>query len=149
MKKAITIFFISILVISCAEEKKEIFPKSLINKTLYLSPYFVCRNNLIVDENYNFILTTYSIGTLSSADKYIIKGKFIKGNKVVFNGSNVAGGFTYTENVDIFKSEFGSHDMQYPIVRFKANYWNVTKGENDVGIMDYAVPKNGKCEPGY
>lgn len=146
MKKIITIILISILSISCTKEK---FPKSLINKTLNVSPYFVCRNNLIVDENYNFTLTTYSIGTLSSADKYIIKGKFIENNKVVFDGSNVVDGNTFNENVEVFESDFGPQDIKYPIVRFKFNYWNVTKGQNDVGVMDFAIPKNGECEPGY
>lgn len=146
MKKIMTIILISILSISCTKEK---FPKSLINKTLNVSPYFVCRNNLIVDENYNFTLTTYSIGTLSSADKYIIKGKFIENNKVVFDGSNVADGNTFNENVEVFESDFGPQDTKYPIVRFKFNYWNVTKGQNDIGVMDFAIPKNGECEPGY
>ena len=146
MKKIITIIFICILAISCTKEK---FPQSLINKTLYESPYFICRDNLIVDENYNFTLTNYSIGTLSSADKYIIKGKFIDGNKVVFNGSNVADGNTFNENVEIIESDFGPQDIKYPIVRFKINYWNVTKGQNDNGVMDFAIPKSGECEPGY
>jgi hypothetical protein len=146
MKKIMTIILISILSISCTKEK---FPKSLINKTLNVSPYFVCRNNLIVDENYNFTLTTYSIGTLSSADKYIIKGKFIENNKVVFDGSNVADGNTFNENVEVFESDFGPQDTKYPTVRFKFNYWNVTKGQNDIGVMDFAIPKNGECEPGY
>lgn len=141
------VLLILIIVTSCAKE--EIFPKLLINKTLYLDPYFVCRNNLIVDENYNFILTTYSIGTLNSADKYIITGKFIEGNKVIFNGSNVANGNTFNEDIEIFESDFGPHDTKYPIIRLKFNYWNVTKGSNDIGIMDFAVPKNGECEPGY
>jgi hypothetical protein len=147
MNKLLIIFFVSILFISCKKEEK--FPKKLINKRIYESPYFICRNNLIVDNNYNFILTTYSIGTLDSADKFIIKGKFLEGNKVVYNGSNLADGFAFTENVEIFESDFGPQDIKYPIVRFKFNYWNVTKGQNDVGTMDFAVPKNGECEPGY
>lgn len=147
MRKIITIIIISVLSISCAKQEK--FPKSLINKRLYVSPYFICRDNLIVDNDYNFTLTTYSIGTLNSADKYIIKGKFIEGNKVIYNGSNIADGYTFNENVEVFESDFGPQDIKYPIVRFKFNYWNVTKGQNDIGTMDFAVSKNGGCEPGY
>ena len=54
MRKIITIIIISVLFISCAKQEK--FPKSLINKIPYVSPYFICRDNLIVDNNYNFIL---------------------------------------------------------------------------------------------
>lgn len=147
MKKTLSIIIIFILAISCKNE--EIFPKSLINKTLYKSPYFVCRDNLIVDKNYNFILTTYSIGTLSSADKYVIKGKFVDGNKVIYNGSNIADGETFDENIEFIESDFGPQNIKYPIVRFKYNYWNVSKGKNDIGVMDFAIPKNGNCEPSY
>jgi hypothetical protein len=147
MKKALSIIILFILSISCTNEEK--FPKSLINKTLYKSPYFICRYNLIVDKNYNFILTTYSIGTLSSADKYIIKGKFVDGNKVIYSGSNIVDGETFDENIEFIESDFGPQNIKYPIVRFKFNYWNVSKGKNDIGIMDFAVPKNGACEPSY
>lgn len=147
MKKITIIILICIFTISCTKEEK--FPKSLINKKLYESPYFICRNSLIVDDNFNFTLTTYSIGTLNSADKYIIKGKFIDGNKLVFNGSNIANGNTFNENIEIIESDFGPQDIKYPIVRLKFNYWNVTKGQNDTGVMDFAIPKSGECEPGY
>lgn len=146
MKKLTLIILLSFLAISCTKDK---FPESLFNKTLYESPYFVCRNNLIVDENMNFTLTTYSIGTLSTADKYIIKGKFVDGNKIEFNGSNVADGFVFSDNFEIIKSDFGPQDIKYPIVRLKFNYWNVTKGQNDIGVMDFAIPKSGNCSPSY
>jgi len=110
MKKTVTILFICFLTISCTKEEK--FPKSLINKTLYLSPYFVCRDNLVVDENYNFTLTTYSIGTLNSADRYVITGKLVEGNKLIFNGSNVANGNTFNENIEIFEIHFGPVDFK-------------------------------------
>lgn len=147
MRKIITIIIISVLSISCAKQEK--FPTSLINKRLYMLPYFVCRDNLIVDKDYNFTLTTYSIGTLNSADKYVIKGKFIEGNKVVYNSSNQADGYTFLENVEFYENPSGPQNNKYPIVRFNFNYWNVTRGQNDIGIMDFSISKNGGCEPGY
>jgi hypothetical protein len=148
IKKSILLCVVLTFCISCSH-KEEKFPTSLINKRLYMLPYFVCRDNLIVDKDYNFTLTTYSIGTLNSADKYVIKGKFIEGNKVVYNSSNQADGYTFLENVEFYENPSGPQNNKYPIVRFNFNYWNVTRGQNDIGIMDFSISKNGGCEPGY
>lgn len=70
------------------QEQEEVFPVEFLNKPLYLSPYFVCRDNIVIDDNLNFTYTTYSIGTMASADKAIIKGRLNIDGSITFSGDN-------------------------------------------------------------
>ena len=64
------------------------FPTEFLNKPLYVSPYFVCRDNIFIDNDLNFTYTIYSIGTMASAEQAIVKGKLNSDGSITFNGSN-------------------------------------------------------------
>ena len=135
---------ILIIFLSSCENNKDVLFDQISNTNLYKRPYFVCRDKLYVDENRNFTLTLYSIGTIQSATKGIIKGTFLPNGEIKFNTRKSFDGFTFEDNYEISTFE----DKSYPYIRFKANYKNNLKGGYSTAFMDFQIPKNG-CQQGY
>lgn len=117
--------------------------KSLLNTRMYEKPYFVCRGNLIINNDLEFVLTQYSMGTLESADKYIITGKLING-KIQFTSSNVYDGFTLQDTYEIM-TNYGDNK---PFIRFKKGYKDNWQGGYKISSMDFQKAEEG-CREGY
>ena len=141
MRKIIflTSFLFIVLITSCVNELESLKEKKMINVNLYKKPYFVCRDILYIDNNKNFTLTTYSIGTLASADKYIITGTLDNG-KIEFTSSKKYGGFTLKDNYEILSQG------DKPYIRFKVSYKDNWRGGYSTSSIDF---QRSECEPGY
>jgi hypothetical protein len=64
------------------------FPREFLNKPLYESPYFICRDNIFIDDYLNFTYTIYSVGKLANSETRIVKGKLNLDGTITFLGSN-------------------------------------------------------------
>lgn len=133
---------------SIEELKSKIPPPEFLNKPLYESPYFVCRDNLFIDNDLNFTYTIYSIGTMSTAGQTIVKGKLNSDGSITFNGSNK---YQFQENYmpteilakwDLNNSCYGDAKC----ISLYSKFFNTLKGGYEVSNHGFSTEK---CTPGY
>jgi len=141
MKKIIflTPLLFILLFTSCTNELESLKEKKMINVNLYKRPYFVCRDKLVIDYDKNFTLTTYSIGTLASADKYVVTGTLNNG-KIEFTSSEKYGGFTLNDNYKIVS------DGNKSFISFKISYKDNYKGGYSTSSINF---QRSGCTSGY
>lgn len=131
------------------EELKSKMPATeLLNRPLYESPYFVCRDNIVIDDNLNFSYTIFSIGTMASAEQAIIKGKLNLDGSITFSGSNQFKFSTTYKPVEIL-AKWDMNNSCYGDAKCISLY---SRGF-DTRSGEYVEYNHGfsteKCSPGY
>ncbi len=106
-------------------------PRELINKTLYTYP-FLCRNTLLINENYEFERVIHSTGNLSTSERMVIKGKFLPNGKIQF----------YTNNKWYFKGNIKEEYMN--------DIWDLETRYLGIILSDYSYKNTGdRTTTGY
>jgi len=128
-------------------EDKLIIPPNFFGKPLYQAPYFVCRENLIIQKDNKFTITFYSIGTLASADKAVIKGKLNDDGTINFIGSSE---YQFSEDYKptqlLSKWEMGTCCGDKKTINFFSKSFNTIKGEEEENAIMFGAEK---CTAGY
>ena len=125
---------------------KHEIPSDFYNTTLYLEPYFICRENFILDKERTFTYTTYSVGTISTAEKAIIKGELNSNGTISFIGSN---DYKFVEDYKpteiLSKWDIGKYG-DTKVINLYSKWFNTLTGSYEETSISFA---HEQCEPGY
>lgn len=128
-------------------EEKLIIPPNFFGKALYQAPYFVCRENLIIQKDNKFTITFYSIGTLESADKAVIKGKLNDDGTISFIGNSE---YKFSEDYKptqlLSKWEMGTCCGDKKTINFFSKSFNTINGKEEETMVMFGAEK---CNAGY
>lgn len=122
-------------------------PSNFYGKNLYEAPYFICRETLVIQKNNTFTLTVFSIGTMATADKAVIKGKFNENGTITFFGNSQ---YQFSEDYKptklLSKWDVGSCCGDKKVINLYTTYFNTINGKEEESIKMFGAEK---CEPGY
>jgi hypothetical protein len=125
---------------------KHKIPSDFYNTTLYLKPYLVCRDNFILNKDRTFTYTLYSIGTIATAEKAIIKGKLNINGTISFIGSN---DYKFAEDYEpteiLSKWDIGKYG-DTNVINLYSKSFNTINGSYEENSVSFA---HEQCEPGY
>ncbi len=128
-------------------QEKLTIPKNFVGRQLYQGPYFVCRENLVIQKDNKFTLTLYSIGTLESADKAIIKGVLNNDGTIQFLGSSE---YKFSEDYKstkmLSKWDIGSCCGDKKTINLYSKSFNTIRGQEEENSMMFAAEN---CTAGY